>query len=219
MNEHKDVWMRFGAVLLLAALAYGMVLAYGRYGRSIAMGEGTGDDAPAAPIGPPGAPTRAQVKQLHEKLARTLGTNARGLPRVTHVDYEPWPDRLLVVFALDRNLLTITPAEAAELRPLADVLRATHAGGLRWKYVLLSGTAPVEGPGGRVSETTVVRAVFAREKLDASDWSRTSTRELESLAEQFTVDADLAALRPGGVPSSEPTSPTTLPATTQATPG
>ena len=201
----------------MAALAYGMVAAYGRYGQSAAMGEDAGGDAPMAPAGRPGAPTAVQVKQLHAKLLKALGTNGRGLPRVSHVDYEPWPDRLLVVFPLDRDLRTMTPAEAAELRPLADVLRITCAGGLQWKYVLLSGTAPVEGPGGRVSETTVVRALFAREILDGLDWSRTSTRDLESLAEQFTVDAELAEVRPGGAPSVEPTSPTTVPATTRPT--
>lgn len=203
-TDYKVIGMRVGAVFVLAALGYGMVLAYGWYGQSVAMGDDA--DAQVAPGGPPGAPERMQVKQLQGKLQKALGTNARGLPRVSYVDYEPWPDRLLVVFALDRNLLTMSPAEAVELRPLADVLRLTHAGGLQWKYVLLCGTAPVAGAGGRTSETTVVRALFSREKLDRVDWSRFTAREAEALAEQFAVESDLAELRPGAArPHTQPT--------------
>ena len=212
MTDQKAVWMRAGAVAVLAGLAYLMVLAYGRYGHSLAMGDEAGDEAPVEPGGPTGAATRAKAKQLQGALQKKLGTNARGLPRVAHVDYEGWPDRLLVVFALDRNLLTMSPAEAAELRPMADVLREVHAAGLAWKWVLLCGTAPVEGPGGSVSETTVVRALFSQAKLGGVDWARLRPRDLEALAEQFTTESELATLRPGEAEPDGAKPPATLPA-------
>jgi hypothetical protein len=117
--------------------------------------------------------------------------NARGLPRVASVNYDGWPDRLVVVFALDESpaaaTTTTTTAPAEQFRPMPDVLRAVHAAGLHWRWLMLCGTAPVELTPGKVAETTVVRATFSRAKLDATDWAKLEPAAAKDLAEQFNV--------------------------------
>lgn len=153
--------------------------------------QGDVEDAPA----PARGPSVVQVRQLHDVLRRRLGTNPRGLPRVAHVEYDPWPDRLHVVFALEHELADMPPDEAAELRPLLDVVREVHAGGLEWGWLLVTGTAPLPAESGGRVETTVVRALFSREKLDRVDWPAVTAKELTAAADQFTVNPDLARLR------------------------
>jgi hypothetical protein len=204
------MWVQATVMILLAGVAYLMVAVYARgWGDAVAMTEQVGPDGQAVTQGPPGAPTRAQVKLLHEALRKKLGTNARGLSRVASVDYDGWPDRLVVVFALDHNPMTMTAAQAAEVRPMLDVLRAAHAGGLHWRWVMLCGTAPLD-TNGSVSETTVVRAQFAREKLDRADWDHLRADALPALAESFSVEPELADLRPAP-PRPAETKPATQP--------
>jgi hypothetical protein len=180
------MWVQATVLVLLAGLGYLMVALYARAYNPVEADEET-LNAPAEQNGPPGAPTRAQLGRLHESLRRQLGVNARGLPRVASVNYDGWPDRLSVVFALDDAPSAATPAQAAELRPLPDVLRAVHAAGLHWRWLMLCGTAPVELTPGKVAETTVVRATFSRAKLDATDWAKLEPAAAKDLAEQFNV--------------------------------
>lgn len=202
-SDKGTMWIQATVLIVLAGLAYLMVAVYARtFGKAAAIVQNL--DAGENPVdnGPPGAPTREQITKLHDTLRKKLGVNARGLPRVAHVDYDGWPDRLLVVFPLDRAPADMTAVRAADLAPMLDVLRAVHAGGLRWRWVLLSGTAPVEVGGASLSESTVVRAVFSREKLDRADWSTLTAEMLPRLAEQFSVESELAELHPGGARSS-----------------
>jgi len=195
------MWIQATVLILLAGIGYVMVAAYSRgYLQGAAAVEDPGPDGRPVPNGPPGAPTRADLARLHDALSKKFGVNARGLPRVAHVDYDGWPDRLLVVFALDHNPATMTPDQALELQPMLDVLRAVHAGGLQWRWVMLSGTAPVEGFDHKVTEATVLRAVFPRDKLDRADWSQVKSSSLPILAQQFSVDGGLAERRLAGAP-------------------
>lgn len=210
-SDKKTMWLQASVLIVLAGLAYVMVAVYARgWGQAVAATEEAGPDGQVVAARPPGAPTRAQVKQLHDSLRKALGTNGRGLSRVASVDYDGWPDRLVVVFALDHNPLTMTAAQAMELRPMHDVLRAVHAGGLQWRWVMLCGTAPVQGPGRQVSETTVVRVQFPREKLDHADWARLKPETLVDLADSFSAEPELADLRPAATQSAQ-TKPATQP--------
>ena len=209
-SDKRTMWIQATVLVVLAGLGYLMVAVYARgWNQAAAVADG-GAEAQADPGGPPGTPTRARVKQLHEALRKKFGTNARGLSRVASVDYDGWPDRLVVVFALDHNPLTMSPAQAAALRPMRDVLEAVHAAGLRWGWVLLCGTAPLEGPNREVAETTVVRAQFARAKLDAVKWGTLEFVAVPRLADSFVVEPELAALRPEPKPAA--TGPVTRPA-------
>jgi len=160
------MWVQAVVLVLLAGTGYVLSAVYAR---NFVPAAELLDDPEALQRhihnGPPGAPTREQVARLHDALRNKFGVNARGLPRVTHLDYDGWPDRMHLVLALDHNPLTMTPAQAAELTPLVDVVRAVRDGGLQWRWMLVSATAPVEGPGHKVAESTVVRAIFSREEL------------------------------------------------------
>jgi hypothetical protein len=209
-SDKRTMWIQATVLVLLAGLGYVMVGVYARgWNHAAAVADG-GADGQVVNGGPPGATTRAQVKQLHDALRKKLGTNARGLSRVASVDYDGWPDRLVVVFALDHNPMTMTPAQAAELRPMRDVLEAVHGAGLTWGWVMLCGTAPLEGPGKEFAETTVVRAQFTRGKLDKVKWGALEAAALPQLADSFTVEPELAVLRPESKPAA--TKPVTRPA-------
>lgn len=215
-SDKRTVWIQATVMILLAGLAYVMVAAYARgWGQTAELLD---NPEMAAPVisGPPGAPTREQVAQLHDNLRKKFGTNARGRPRVVHLDYDGWPDRMHVVFTLDHNPLTMTPAQAAELRPMLDVLQAVHAGGLQWRWVLVSGTGPMENLEHQVAEATVVRAVFAREKLDKIGWSRVTIEKLTGMAEQFTLDPSLTGGHSFLPAKEDPARPKPQPATLPA---
>jgi hypothetical protein len=204
------MWIQAAVLIVLAGLGYLLVAVYSRgFEAAIDAVQELGPDGTPAHDGPPGAPTRAEVNRLHDTLRQKLGVNARGLARVASMDYDGWPDRLSVVFALDHNPATMTAAQAAELRPMLDVLRGVHAGGLQWRWVMLSGTAPVD-VNGKIAELSVVRAMFSREKLDKVDWSLATAESLRALAEQFSI-----ALEPTEFPSGEVKAPQTRPADTR----
>jgi hypothetical protein len=181
------MWVQATVLVVLAGLGYLMVALYARAYNPEA---GTTDEFGGGNVeqnGPPGAPTRAQLSQLLEALRLQLGVNARGLPRVASVNYDGWPDRLSVVFALDETPAAETAPPPKDLRPLLDVLRAVHDGGLQWRWLMLCGTGRVEVTPGKVAETTVVRATFSRDKLDRTDWSAVTPDSVRDLAEQFNV--------------------------------
>jgi hypothetical protein len=211
--DKKTVCILAAAMILLAGLGYVMVAAYASHFTREAEAAYGGDESNTPP-GPAGAPTREQVARLHDALRRQFGTNARGLERVTHLDYDGWPDRMHLVLALDHNPLTMTPAQASELRPLLDVLRALHAAGLHWGCVLVSATAPAQAEPGRVTEATVVRMSITREKLDRLDWRNATTDDLVAAADQFSVDDALAQVRRAMPEKPAAARPTTRPATT-----
>jgi hypothetical protein len=212
-SDKKTVWLQAVVLILLAGLGYVMVAAYARnYPHADALPDDAAATTQPAPNGPPGAPTRADVARLHDALRKQFGVNGRGVPRVAHLDYDGWPNRLHVVFALDHAPITMTQAQAMELRPLRDVLEAVHASGLQWGWVLVTGTAPIEGRDRRVTESTALRAQFSREKLDRIDWSRLTAAELEAMADQFAVDPSLADVRGPSVATTKP-APATRPAT------
>jgi hypothetical protein len=226
-SDKKTVWVQAVVLILLAGTGYVLAAVYARnIGQAAELLEAA--DSTAAPVrnGPLGAPTREQVAQLHEALRQKLGTNARGLSRIAHLDYDGWPDRMHVVLALDHNPLTMTPAQAVELNPLLDVVRGIHDAGLQWRCILVSATAPIEAPGHKIAEASIVRAVFSREKLDKADWSHLTAVELTALAEQFTVDPTLSELRKLVIGKDEtprprqppPPTPTTSPAIPSAPP-
>ena len=202
--DKKSFWVRAVVLVVTTGTVYGVVAVTSRRFSQVDLMSLVDDAGPAAQPaagGPPGAPTRSQVKQLHEALRQKLGTNARGLPRVTHMEYDGWPDRLHVVCSLDAT--AATPAgKNPDLRPMRDVLYHIHAAGLRWSDVLVSGTAPAVGIDGAVSEGTVVRALFPRSALDAVDWPRETDDGLPALARQFAVDPGFAAPMP---PQTAPT--------------
>ena len=216
-TDKKTLWVLATVIVLLGGVGYVIVAAYAR-GFSQRV-ESVDADAEATPAGPVGAPTREQVSRLHDALRKRFGTNARGVPRVAHLDYDGWPDRMHVVLALDHNPLTMTPAQAAELRPMVDVLHAVHAAGLQWRWVLVSCTAPAEVTPGQVTEATVVRASIAREHLDKLDWSSVTTEALAGMAEQFTLDAALEEVRKSAVAKDGPVrrpAPSTAPSAADA---
>ena len=207
--DKKSFWVRAVVLLLTTGTVYGVVALTSRRFSQVdftsVIDVDAGTAAQPAADGPPGAPTRAQVKQLHEALRQKLGTNARGLPRVTHLEYDGWPDRLHVVCSLDAAAGASAGTSAGknpDLRPMRDVLFHIHAAGLRWSDVLVSGTAPAVGIDGAVSECTIVRAMFPRAALDAVDWSRQTDNGLPALARQFAVDPAFAAPAP---PQTAPT--------------
>jgi len=185
-SDKRTMWVQATVLVILAGLGYLMVALYAR-AYNAAPDPGEASIADGHENGPPGAPTRAQLSELHESLRRQLGVNSRGLPRVASVNYDGWPDRLVVVFALDHDPAGATPEQMAELRPMLDVLRAVHAGGLRWRWLMLCGTGPVELTPGKTAETTVVRATFSREKLDHLEWNKLEPVAVQGLAEQFNV--------------------------------
>ena len=201
--DKKLFWVRAVVLVVTTGTVYGVVAVTSRHFSRVDLAgidEDTGVASESTPSGAPGAPTRAQVKQLHEALRQKLGTNARGLPRVTHLEYDGWPDRLHVVCSLDA---TATRAgKNPDLRPMRDVLLHVHAAGLRWSDILVSGTAPAVGIDGAVSEGTVVRALFPRSALDAVDWPRLTDDKLPPLAREFAVDPGFA------VPAPPQTAPT-----------
>jgi hypothetical protein len=180
------MWVQATVLVILAGLGYLMVALYAR-AYNPAPDADEESIADGQENGPPGAPTRAQLSQLHESLRRQLGVNGRGLPRVASVNYDGWPDRLVVVFALDHDPAVATPAQMAELPPMFDVLKAVQAGGLRWRWLMLCGTGPLELAGGKAAEATVVRATFSREKLDRLEWDKLEPAAVQGLAEQFNV--------------------------------
>ena len=215
-SDKKTVWILASVMVLLAGFGYVMVAAYAHQFSQNAESLYGGDESNTPP-GPAGAPTREQVARLHESLRKQFGVNARGIDRVTHLEYDGWPDRMHVVLALDHNPLTMTPTQAAELRPMVDVLRALHAAKLQWRWVLVSTTAPAEVEAGKITEATVVRASVAREKLERLDWNNVTTDDLAAVAEQFTVDDALAQLRKAAPPKPQ-RRPATTPATTAPAP-
>jgi hypothetical protein len=192
-DEGNAFWGRAIAVAFLLAAGGAVVAAFSYGVEKFGSAAHAVDQAEHEPTRRPGAPTYIEVKKLQTALRKKLGTNDRGLPRVTLVEYDDWPDRLTIVFPLD----TVPPPQAegaksrAQVRPLRDVLEQAHAGGLNWSWVLLSGTAPTRGYFGGPTETTVVRAVFSRKTLDGADWSRLTDETLAAMAEQFTTDPDL----------------------------
>ena len=202
-HDKRTMWIQAAVLIVLAGLGYLLVAVYARgYGPAADAVQELGADGTPLRDGPPGAPTRAEVNRLHDALRQKLGVNARGLARVASMDYDGWPDRLSVVFALDHNPATMTAAQAAELRPMLDVLRGVHAGGLQWRWVLLSGTAPVD-VNGKIAELSVVRAMFSREKLDNVDWSRATAESVRGLAEQFSISLEPTEFPPGDVKSPQ----------------
>jgi hypothetical protein len=208
------MWVQATVLLLLAGLGYVMVALYARgWNQTVAVAEG-GRQGHFDEGLPPGAPTRAQVKQLHDTLRKKLGFNPRGLARVASVDYDGWPDRLVVVFALDHDPASMTAAQAAELSPMRDVLEAVHAAGLNWGWLMLCGTAPLEGPDQHVAEMMVVRAQFSRAKLDKVKWSALEPAGVPPLADSFYVEPELRVPRAKAEPSATgpATRPSTLPA-------
>jgi hypothetical protein len=203
------MWVQATVLVVLAGLGYLMVALYARAYNPEA---GAADEIGGGNVeqnGPPGAPTRAQLSQLLEALRLQLGVNARGLPRVASVNYDGWPDRLSVVFALDETPAAETAPPPKDLRPLLDVLRAVHDGGLQWRWLMLCGTGRVEVTPGKAAETTVVRATFSRDKLDRADWSEVTPDSVRDLAEQFNVMLEpttSAKPRPDAAPTSPPAS-------------
>jgi hypothetical protein len=191
-------WGRAIAVAFLLAAGGAVVAAFSygveKFGASASAN--ASDEQEQESSRRPGAPTRNEVKKLQTVLRQKLGTNERGLPRVTVMEYDDWPDRLSIVFPLE----TVPPAQPDEarkrvaLRPLRDVLQHAHAGGLNWSWVLLSGTAPTRGYFGGPAETTVVRAIFSRKALDRADWSQLTDETLAAMAEQFSTDPDLGEM-------------------------
>jgi hypothetical protein len=194
VDEGNAFWGRAIAVAFLLAAGGAVVAAFSYGVEKFGSGANTLDDTEEqAPSRRPGAPTRDQVTKLQDALRQKLGTNDRGLPRITLIEYDDWPDRLSIVFPLDTVPATQPDGakKRAQLRPLRDVLEQAHAGGLNWSWVLLSGTAATRGYFGGPAETTVVRAVFSRKTLDRADWSQLTDETLAAMADQFTTDPDL----------------------------
>src|SRR3954470_8430718 len=213
-ENKKGMWVKAIVLIVLSATGYLLAAAYAR--SYMPAQQQLADSDPSAPQGPPpaGAPTREQVAQLHDALRAKFGSNARGLSRVTHLDYDGWPDRMHVVVALDHNITTMTPQQAVELAPVLDIVRAIRESGLHWRWILVSATAPVEGPGKKFAEESVVRAVISREKLDRADWKNLTAAGLTAMAEQFTVDPSLSGLRRSVLGNDDPARPQTRPALT-----
>jgi hypothetical protein len=211
-ENKKGMWIKAVVLIVLSATGYLLAAAYAR--SYLPAQQQLADSDPSAQQGPPpaGAPTREQVAQLHDALRQKFGSNARGLSRVTHLDYDGWPDRMHVVIALDHNITTMTPQQAVELAPVLDVVHAIRDSGLHWRWILVSATAPVEGPGRKIAEESVVRAVISRDKLDAADWKNLTTAGLTAMAEQFTVDPSLSDLRRSILGKDDPARPQTRPA-------
>lgn len=128
--------------------------------------------------------------ELLAALLKEFGTNARGMSCITFVDYDHHPDRLHITFALDTEL-TAPSARAAALGRIRDILRAIHAGEMRWTWVLVTGTAPTADKNGGMSEATVIRTQFLRERLNRLDWKKLSADDVQNAAEQYWVNLDL----------------------------
>lgn len=203
-DEGNGFWGRVIAAAFLIGAGGALVAAYSYGVDKYLADDGYAEEVEQQPNRRPGAPTRIEVSKLHDAMRRQLGNNSRGLPRVTLVEYDDWPDRLAIVFPLEVNHPATQPGEAkrARLHPLRDVLRHAHAGGLSWSWVLVSGTAPTRGYFGGAAESTAVRAVFSRKVLDDLDWSKVTDESLAALAEQFVADPDLGEVP--GVASTPP---------------
>src|SRR5687767_11313827 len=70
--DKKSFWVRAVVLLLTTGTVYGVVAVTSRHFSQVDFTSLAGDDAGTAAQppadGPPGAPTRAQVKQLHDAL-------------------------------------------------------------------------------------------------------------------------------------------------------
>lgn len=212
------------ATAVFVAVAMGLMM----YARAF---RGTAERALAAepiePDGPPRPPgfvltvkSAATARELQAALLQTFGNNARAMSCVTFVDYDAHPDRLHIAFALDDADATRAAAKDGALRRMRDLLEAVGDGEMRWSWVLVTGTARVPDRFDAVSESTVVRAQFSRERLRQVDWSRFTGDDVPALAAQFWTSADFgrdgAPLTPELPPATQPR-PVTPPEETTST--
>jgi hypothetical protein len=174
------------AVGLFVAITAGLLAAYAR---SFATEDGP--EAVTSHTDPRRRATVARARQFHAELRRQLGSNGRGLPVVSAVDYDPAIDRLHVIVSLDHTLDDPAEARLSGMRRVFDVLKAFQASDLSCNTVLVTATAPIPGQAGNESEGMVIRCQFPRERLDRVEWSRATPEEVPALAEQFWLYPDL----------------------------
>ena len=184
------------AVGIFIAITVGLLFAYSRVFEPGA-GEGAAmANSPQRRPSPPRVPSD-RVRDFYTRLRSTLGTNARGLPAVSAVNYDAATDRLHVVLSLDHTLQAPAEARAAGTRRMLDVLRAYHAAGLGCTSVLITATAPAPGPSTNSAEVTVMRSQFSRDRLARADWPRLKGDDVPALAEQFWLYPELEPPAPG----------------------
>jgi hypothetical protein len=135
--------------------------------------------------------TATTAQELQAALAAAFGANARGLPSVTFVEYDRYPDRVYIALSLDDANLAAPGATTAALQRMRDVLEAIHDGAMPWTWVLMTGTAPVPDKNGSLSESTVIRAQFSRGHLRHLDWTHLKPSDIRAAAEQYWVNLDL----------------------------
>jgi len=175
------------------------IVAFARHFRSTAEAALSEDPAeevePARPRqhqGPLTVKSAVNARELLAALRDAFGANGRGQPCVSYVDYDRQGDRLHVTLALDDVDPKAPGAKAGALRRMREVLEAIHDGEMRWQWVLVTATAAVPDRTGAPNESTVLRTLFARDRLHTLDWPKTTPDTLAATAEQFWAYADLA---------------------------
>jgi hypothetical protein len=174
--------------------------------------------APPRRPGPLTPKTATTARQMHAALLTAFGNNARDMTCVTYVDYDRHPDRLHICFALDDADITAPSARVAGLARMRDILHAVYDGDMPWTWVLVTATAPVRDKNGGFSESTVIRAQFARDRLRRVDWDKFTAQDVQSAAEQFWLHLDLALHSPAAPTTAPTTAPAPAPATTPSMP-
>lgn len=185
------------AVGLFVAVTAGLLAAYAR---TFGTGEDAADSSPADPARRANV---ARARQFHVELREKLGSNGRGLPVITAVDYDDAIDRLHVIVSLDHTLDEPAEARLSGMRRVLEVLRAFHVSDLNCGAVLVTATAPIPGQAGNESEGMVIRSQFASERLDRVEWTRATPEEVPTLAEQFWLYPDLDVARESDHPKTQ----------------
>ena len=181
------VFVTFAAGIVVVARSF-------RTAADAALGP-DGDEAPRPPAAPRRGPltpkSATTAGELRAALHQVFGNNARGMALATYADYDRHPDRLHLTLSLDNGEVTAPGATPAALRRTRDVLETLYDGDMQWTWVLVTGTAPVRDRSGNVSESTVLRVQFSRDRLRRLDWAKVTPEELQAAAEQYWVNLDL----------------------------
>ena len=191
----SDLRAQIVAAGVFLAFAVGIVV----FARSF---RGAADEALASEFEqtPPPTPARLAVltpqtamnaAELRAALEKVFGKNARGVSSITFVDYDQHPDRLHITFALDARDLSAPGGRPAAHKRIREIVEAVYPGQMPWTWVMLTGTTAARDREGGVSESTVIRVQFLRDRLRRLDWKKVTAEEVRAAAEQHWAHLDL----------------------------
>ena len=191
----SDLRAQIVAAAVFVAFAVG-IMVFARSFRSAAdaaLSQDVDDVPPPTPARLAALTPQSAVNavELRAALVKAFGNNARGIPCITYVDYDRHPDRLHITFALDARDLAAPGARPAALRRVREIVEAVRDGQMSWTWVMVTGTTAVRDKGGGVSESTVIRVQFLRDRLRRLDWKTATADDVRAAAEQHWMHLDL----------------------------